>query len=338
MGGSTLQLSKIINIEKWQALQDSLSEVTGLAIIMVDFAGYPLTAHSKRRPFCSYVRNHPDVFKYCEKCDSRGGIEAARMKRPYIYTCHLEIVDVAIPIIVENQYIGAIMAGEIRLTDDRFQQDLEQILKSPIKRLFDTEALAQMYESIPFMTYGKLLSSVNMLFSLCNYIVTEAMDKNSLLNTYEQSILNQLMASDQNGNNIANDEMSEAYTNAYVKSAAAGQVECKNKTLQPAFDYIYNNRNKMLSQTEAAKLCHISPGHFSRLMLKETGENYVAFCARQKIEWAKILLDRTNLSISQISDELGFSDPSYFIKIFKKYEGLLPTHYRKISVGKGVSD
>ena len=108
-------LDKILNIEKWQKLQDSLALITGLAIITVDYKGVPITRHSSRRDFCGHIRNNPSLFKLCQKCDSRGGLEAVRISSPYIYKCHCGIVDIAIPIIVDNQYIGAIMAGEVKI-------------------------------------------------------------------------------------------------------------------------------------------------------------------------------------------------------------------------------
>jgi len=75
-------LLKIINVEKWQYLQDSLATVTGMAIITVDYKGVPITRHSSRQMFCSLVREDPELTRHCQKCDSRGGLEATRR---YVY-------------------------------------------------------------------------------------------------------------------------------------------------------------------------------------------------------------------------------------------------------------
>ncbi|HIV17636.1 MAG TPA: helix-turn-helix transcriptional regulator, partial [Candidatus Alectryocaccobium stercorigallinarum] len=124
-------------------------------------------------------------------------------------------------------------------------------------------------------------------------------------------------------------ELGSALTSAYIKSSAAETPQCTNKTLLPAFVYMNEHRNVMLSQKDAADLCHISTGHFSRLFLKETKENYSVFYMRLKVEWAKNLLQKTDLPVSQISEELGFNEPSYFTKVFHKYEGVTPAYYRK---------
>lgn len=48
------------------------------------------------------VREDPILKKYCEKCDSRGGAEAVRENRPYIYQCCFGLIDVAIPIVISE--------------------------------------------------------------------------------------------------------------------------------------------------------------------------------------------------------------------------------------------
>ena len=331
---NSYQLSRILNIDKWQKLQDSLALITGLAIITVDYKGVPITKHSSRRVFCSYIRNDPSLCKLCQKCDSRGGLEAVRISHPYIYKCHCNIIDIAIPIIVDNQYIGAIMAGEVKLSDPDIEEDLEKIYThTSFGKLAHSPELMLAYENIPLLSYSKMKTSVQLLFELCNYLVEEAMNKNVILDMYEKlsgndSLLNSDIIPSDSVKKIRY-ELGNALTSAYVKSSAAEATQCTNKTLQPAFDYMHEHRNVMLSQKDAADLCHISTGHFSRLFLRETKENYSVFYIRLKIEWAKNLLLKNDLQVSQISEELGFNEPSYFTKVFHKYEGVTPAYFRR---------
>ena len=48
-----------------------------------------------------------------------------------------------------------------------------------------------------------------------------------------------------------------------------------------------------------------------------------------RIEEAKKMLMQTDMTVSEISDETGFSDTSYFSKVFLKAVGVSPTHYRR---------
>lgn len=51
-------LDKILDLKKWQELQDSLADVTELAIITIDYKGRPISAHSKCTPFCQKTPNY----------------------------------------------------------------------------------------------------------------------------------------------------------------------------------------------------------------------------------------------------------------------------------------
>lgn len=345
MDTSIFKLEKILDLKKWQTLQDSLAEVTKLAIITVDYKGVPITLHSKCRPFCENVRRDPELAKRCQKCDSRGGLEAVRLNAPYIYLCHYNLVDIAIPISIAGQYVGAVMAGQVRLTSIEDLAALEQIASSRTVHsiLNESAQLRELYDGIPALSLKDIIRSANMLYHLCNYIVEEAKNKNYILETYENlASINRHQPADAAADDInirpidqIKDALANAVTSTYLDPAPNLDDVIKNKLLRPAFEYLFLNKNKMLSLNEAAALCHISSSYFSRLFTKETGRVFTAYTALLKLEWAKQLLEKTDLSITQISDELGFSDPGYFIKIFKKYEQITPLIYRKY-IRKGI--
>lgn len=339
MNANYMRLDKILDLSKWQTLQDSLANATKLAIITVDYKGVPITTHSDCRPFCTAVRSNPNLEKHCQKCDSRGGLEAVRMNAPYIYLCHCNIIDIAIPVIMNDQYIGAIMAGQVKLKDHGVSP-LEQIFAPAEKELKQSLSTAQMqalYAAIPHLAYTEIKKSAQMLFDLCHYLVEEAMNKHLLIEMYEKippasaKIAPNELSSGYTLNNLAHikKELTNVLTNTYLKTTAMDEIFCQNPLLKPAFDYIFKHKGENIAQKKIAGLCHLSTSYFSRLFAKETGENFSAFIARQKIEWSKQLLEQTDLPITQISNELGFSDPGYYIKTFKKYEQLTPALYRK---------
>lgn len=330
-----INLDKVIDFKKWQTLQDNLSLVTNMAIITVDYKGNPISKHSKCSKFCESVRNHPQMVKYCQKCDSRGGLEAVRSNEPYIYLCHYNIVDVAVPIIIDGRYMGAIMAGQVKLSDNS-TEDMEKIVDTSNNSVSIEvlEEFKEYYEQLPLLTYKEVQNIANMLSSLCNYLVEEALDKNLILEMYKKSIGNNKELDEDffQGYSVDNIEklkkgISNAVINAYVS-----QYECDKKvssTLKPAIDYIYKNKSENITVEGMAKICHISQSYFSRLFSKEMGDSFSNYISKLKINWAKELLEDSDMSVSQVSDELGFNEPGYFIKIFKKYEGVTPSVYRK---------
>ena len=111
MARRTFDLKSLLDIPLWETVQDHIARLTGTAIITVDFKGIPITKHSCRTRFCSVIRENPVSCKRCFRCDALAGLEAVRLGKPYIYLCHCGIVDVAIPVMGGETYLGAVMFG-----------------------------------------------------------------------------------------------------------------------------------------------------------------------------------------------------------------------------------
>ena len=80
--------------------------------------------------------------------------------------------------------------------------------------------------------------------------------------------------------------------------------------------------------SELVKLCGISEKHFTTLFsryYKTTSKQYII---DKKIDHAKVLLESTDMSVTDISDYCGFSSVYYFSRIFKRRMELSPTDYR----------
>ncbi|MCM3342531.1 PocR ligand-binding domain-containing protein [Paenibacillus sp. MER TA 81-3] len=333
---SRFNLESIIDMEKWQKLQDSLSLVTKMAVITTDYKGVPVTKHSHCQSFCQAIRKDEALSQYCQKCDARGGLEAVRLNKPYIYLCHYNIVDIAIPIIVHNQYMGAIMAGQVKLRDN--PMELEQIVTRPSNADANKKflGLEQEYTLLPVLSYDEVTTISEMLYHLCNYIVEEAINKNATIDMYRQAltsnkpVIDSLAEHSYRSIQSIKNELENTLIDSQISKMSNQSKISANAILQPAFDYIYTHKSENVKLADMAALCHVSPSYFSRIFTKETGENFSVFIPRLKMEWAKQILETTDLSISQISNELGFSEPSYFIKTFKKFERITPARYRQI--------
>ncbi len=336
MDSGILNLNNILDLEKWQKIQDEMAEVTGMAIITVDYKGIPKTKHSKCTDFCKIVRMHNKMAQYCQRCDSRGGLEAVRLNEPYIYLCHYNIVDVAIPIIVYEKYVGAVMIGQVLIEDENGESKLEKILTEAKETAFTSPThLYQEYAKLPRFKLERIETIAKMIWHISNYIIIDALSKHSLYKLYTKSLLNNAGAtepqqlSDFDVMGSIKKEITNAITEINLKDLSVKTKRESSPILKPAIDYIYENKHKFVSLNQMAKLCHLSPGYFSRLFKKEFGENFSMYIKIFKVSLAKQLLETTNTSISQISDDLGYSDVGYFIKQFKDLEGVTPAMFRK---------
>ncbi|SDD93383.1 helix-turn-helix domain-containing protein [Pedobacter soli] len=94
-------------------------------------------------------------------------------------------------------------------------------------------------------------------------------------------------------------------------------------------NYILINLNQDLSVTVLASRINQHPDYFSRLFKTFTGERPVNYVLGKRIERAQYLLATSQLSYSEIANQTGFDNLSYFSKSFKKITGMSPGTYKK---------
>jgi len=109
----------------------------------------------------------------------------------------------------------------------------------------------------------------------------------------------------------------------------AETVRSSNKTFLAIIKYIHENYTGELSIKNIAEQFYMNPCYVSQLFKKETGETFVRYLTALRIRRAEELLTATNLAVNKISEECGFNDPFYFIRLFKRYTGHAPSDYRK---------
>ncbi|QAX85820.1 AraC family transcriptional regulator [Pseudomonas sp. DTU12.3] len=83
-----------------------------------------------------------------------------------------------------------------------------------------------------------------------------------------------------------------------------------------------------LEVTELARACSLSRSHFSRAFKCSTGLSPQDWIRAQRIARAKLLIQHTDLSLTQISLECGFCDQAHFCHMFTRSEGINPFAWR----------
>lgn len=102
-----------------------------------------------------------------------------------------------------------------------------------------------------------------------------------------------------------------------------------NQNMKRLLDYIQKYYAKPLTLSEMAKHFHFNPSYLSSYFTANNKEGFNEYLNRVRIEKAAELLRDKATSISEISGMVGFSDHSYFCKVFKKFTGLSPSQYRR---------
>ena len=93
--------------------------------------------------------------------------------------------------------------------------------------------------------------------------------------------------------------------------------------------YINKQYNKAISLDDVSREVDISPYYFSKIFKEETGVNFIDYLTKIRIDKAKELLLYSDLSMKVICCKIGYSDPNYFSRSFKKIAGVTPTEYKE---------
>lgn len=99
--------------------------------------------------------------------------------------------------------------------------------------------------------------------------------------------------------------------------------------LNEVFEYIEKNISSEVSLESAAEICGFSVSHFSRIFKKTVGENFCDYLNSRRITEAQRLIATTDMNVTEIAMECGFSSASYFIKRFRDKTGMSPRKYRE---------
>lgn len=99
--------------------------------------------------------------------------------------------------------------------------------------------------------------------------------------------------------------------------------------VQTVLRYIEENLDKSLLVEELATLVNVSPYHFSRMFRSVTSSSIRQYVIRRRLEHAKNMLLRSDMSISRISYECGFGSQSHMTTVFSKTHGTTPGAMRR---------
>jgi two-component system response regulator YesN len=86
-----------------------------------------------------------------------------------------------------------------------------------------------------------------------------------------------------------------------------------------------------LTEETMAQRFHFSPGYFGTLFKAGTGQTFIPYLNRLRVEKARAMLTGSHMKVYEIANRAGFSDFRYFIRVFKKLTGVSPSRYRAMA-------
>lgn len=114
--------------------------------------------------------------------------------------------------------------------------------------------------------------------------------------------------------------------NIYILNNAS---DYKSSIILSATNYIKQNYRKLISRDDVASEVSFNPSYFSKFFKEQTGESFVSYLRKIRLEEAMNMLANTKKSIRIVSENVGYLDSKYFARLFYKHTGYTPYEYRK---------
>jgi ligand-binding sensor protein len=163
-------IKNFVDINILQRIQDTFAKAMGVAAVTVDRSGTPITETSNFCRLCTMIRSTPAGLARCQWCDAEGGRKANQLRRPYAYLCAGGLLDAAAPIIIDGEYLGSILCGQVIPMDDQ-EAFRERIIERNIPLGLTCNEIDRAAREIVPVPRERFHAAVEMLSIVANYVI-----------------------------------------------------------------------------------------------------------------------------------------------------------------------
>lgn len=301
---------------------DGVAAASGLRISVCDLdyftaevegAGLPRRLQVHCSDFCAFVKESPQAFQRCRAVENEKALLVRSKPHGHLHQCYAGVIDLVVPILRGNQLIGAICFGQGALAEDSSVTD--QRLEALAKRYgFELKKLKRAHATLPKISRRDLLRWRDVIIGVKHFIEQQ-----------EELFLWKGQADDSKGlqqHTNASPTFLSGIPNLFLESLRPQSVP-----IQKALALVKAAYWKSPSHAAVARQVGLSEGQFSRRFSGELGVTYRRVLAFSKVWMAGWLVKKTDFSMAQISDLLGYEDHSSFVRAFKQHTGCTPKEF-----------
>ena len=220
---------------------------------------------------------------------------SANINHQILYTCPFGLSNIIVPVFEDGHLVAALQAGPV------LTQDVDSYLRDHVLSRWKLSASGQRHLREELATYPS---------GDTNYMIAVSELMAALLR-HDPSVPVTAPAPTQS-----------------VEVSTGNERTCSD-LVNSILSFIAANYAEDITLTAVAKQAYVNPSHLSRVFNRNMNCNFRAYLNNVRLDKARDLLLGTDMSIAEISSQVGFADQSYFNKLFKQAEGMAPSQYRK---------
>lgn len=111
-----------------------------------------------------------------------------------------------------------------------------------------------------------------------------------------------------------------------ARSSGTAEME---KYVKTSIEYMHQNYDREIQAKDIAAAVSLHPGYLQRIFKAQTGQTLTEYLTAFRMEKAKMLLHRTDIAVTDISEYVGVGSRQYFHALFKKHTGRTPVEFRR---------
>jgi len=156
-------------------------------------------------------------------------------------------------------------------------------------------------------------------------------DPNHLINSYHEAVIAMAFVNREKGYVFYEEAKSQFHPSA-LKQASDLVRSWKRVTTKDAIseaeEWIQSHYEEPITLEEVAEYVSLSPYYFSKIFKERLDKSFVEYVADLRVMKAKELLSTTDKPLKEISQLVGYKDPNYFSRVFKKRTNVTPSEFR----------
>lgn len=155
---------ELVDQELLLNIMRKIADATGMGIAAVDYCGKPAAGCVGYSSFCKHVQSDPMRKRLCEVSTGIGEVQAATIHEPYIYVCPHGLLEVSVPIVIDGEFLGGLVAGQVSCED--IPENVSRLASIFPQDIICSDNPGEKFEQTTKMTFQEFEATAQMIYLL----------------------------------------------------------------------------------------------------------------------------------------------------------------------------